>query len=94
MEIQITYKHISMSIDDEPNRLIINSPEKFYDLKYRSNTRYEYTYVEIFIQFNNIDSTCVYRVVPAHRFGKSIMNLIKQTIANYHLQDLDNGGNS
>lgn len=93
MEIQITYKHISMSNDDEQNRLIINSPEKFYDLKYRSNTRYAYTYVEIFIRFNNIDSTCIYRMVPAHRFGKSIMNLIKQAIANYHLQDLDNGGN-
>lgn len=44
MEIQITYKHISMSNDDEPNRLIINSPEKFYDLKYRSNTRYAYSF--------------------------------------------------
>ena len=92
MEIRITYKHISMGNDDEPNRLIINSPEKFYDLKYRSNTRYNYTYVEIFIQFNSVDSIDICRVVPAHRFGKSIMNLIKQAIANYHLQDLDNGG--
>ena len=88
MEISIIYKHISMNNDDEPNRLIINSPEKFYDLKYRSNTRYDYTYVEILIRFNNNDGVCRHRVVPAHRFGKSIMNLIKQEIADYHLQDL------
>ncbi len=90
MEINITYKHISMSDDSEPNRLTINSPEKFYDLKYRYNTQHDYTYVEIFIRFNYNDSICRRRVVPAHRFGKSIMNLIKQAIADYHLQNFDN----
>lgn len=88
MEISIIYKHISMGNDDEPNRLIINSPEKFYDLKYRHNTQYDYTYVEVLIRFNNNDGVCIRRVVPAHRFGKSLMNLIRQTIADYHLQDL------
>ncbi len=88
MEIVIIYKHISMGNDDEPNRLIINSPKEFYDLKYRYNMQYNYTYVEIFVYFNNIDNICRRRVVPAHRFGKSIMNLIKQMIADYHLSDL------
>ena len=88
MEIVITYKHISMDNDDRPNELIINSPEEFYNLKYRYNTQHNYTYVEIFIRFNNNDNVCIHRMVPAHRFGKSIMNLIKQAIADYHLQDL------
>lgn len=88
MEISIIYKHISMNNDDEPNRLIINSPEKFYDLKYRSNIQHDYTYVEVLIRFNNNDGVCRRRMVPAHRFGKSIMNLIRQMIADYHLSDL------
>lgn len=88
MEISIIYKHISMGNDDEPNRLIINSPEKFYDLKYRCNTQHDYTYVEVLIRFNNNDGVCRRRVVPAYRFGKSIMNIIKQMIADYHLSDL------
>lgn len=92
MEIRITYKHISMSNDDEPIQLIIDSPEKFYGLKYMYTTQHKYTYVEIFVYFNDDDNICLRRVVPAHRFGKSIMNLIKQTTADYHLQNLGNGG--
>lgn len=90
MKFIIYYKHISMGNDDEPIELIIDSTEKFYNLKYRYNTQYAYTYVEIFAYFNDIDNIRLRRVVPAHRFGKSIMNLIKQAIADYHLQDLDN----
>lgn len=90
MKFIIYYKHISMGNDDEPIELIIDSTEKFYNLKYRYNTQYVYTYVEIFAYFNDIDNIRLRRVVPAHRFGKSIMNLIKQAIADYHLQDLDN----
>lgn len=90
MEIRITYKHVSMSNDEGPNRLVINSPEAFYNLKYKYNTQHDYTYVEIFIHFDHNDSVCMRRMVPAHRFGKSIMNLIKQAIADYHLQELGN----
>lgn len=89
MKFIIYYKHISMGNDDEPIELIIDSAEKFYNLKYKYNTQYTYTYVEIFAYFDD-DNIRLRRVVPAHRFGKSIMNLIKQAIADYHLQDLDN----
>lgn len=90
MKIEVIYKHVSMSNDNEPNRLIIDSLSTFYQLKYMATMNYQYTYVTIYIVFNNDDSMEMRRVVPAHRFGKSIMNLIRQEIANYHLQDLEN----
>ena len=70
MEIQITYKHISMSNDDEQNRLIINSPEKFYDLKYRSNTRYAYTYKD-----------GLFALATVHRYGD--VEELEQTFRDY-----------
>lgn len=91
MKFIIYHKHISMGNDDEPIELIIDSTEKFYNLKQMYNTQYIYTYVEIFAYFDDDNIRLrLRRVVPAHRFGKSIMNLIKQAIADYHLQELNN----